>query len=118
MSYHRNMSHARLERRSLELHRAIAAKLRERPELLAIAHDNLARWSRPSNRSQPYLDTWRTMLAEPLDNLLAALTEDSPRMTDLRQSSPFAGVLEPKERWHIYDTFEPGTHYPSSGSHR
>jgi hypothetical protein len=100
------MPHDRMERRSLELHRAIAAKLRQQPELLQIAHDNLDRWSRPGHRSQPYLDTWREMLAGPLDAVLAAMTEETPRMTELRQSSPFAGVLDPKERWHIYDTFE------------
>jgi len=112
------MPHDRLERRSLELHRAIAAKLRQRPELLSVAQDNLNRWSHSGNRSQPYLDTWRTILAGPLDTILAVLTEDTPRMTELRQSSPFAGVLEPKERWHIYDTFESGTHHPSSRDHR
>jgi hypothetical protein len=28
-------------------------------------------------------------------------------MTALRQCSPFAGVLEPKERWAVYARFEP-----------
>lgn len=112
------MPHHRLERRSLALHRAMAAKLREHPELLAIARDNLARWSQMGSRSQPYWDTWRELLTQPLEEILAVMTEDSPRMTDLRQSSPFAGVLEPKERWHIYDTFESGTHHTSSGDHR
>lgn len=112
------MSHDRLERRSLELHRAIASKLRARPELLAIAHDNLDRWGRLNSGSQPYWDEWRRLLDRPLDELLAAIEEDSPRMRELRQSSPFAGVLEPKERWHIYDTFEPRTHHSSRGNHR
>ena len=112
------MPHDRLERRSLALHRAMAAKLRERPELLGVAHDNLERWSRMGSRSQPYWNQWREILTRPLDEILAIMTEDSPRMTDLRQSSPFAGVLEPKERWHIYDTFESGAHHPSGGDHR
>lgn len=101
--------HDRIERRSLALHRAIAAKLRQDPGLLSIAFDNLNRWSQTAGRSQPYLDTWREILAQPLEPLLQQIVEDSPRMTDLRQSSPFAGVLHPKERWHIYDTFESGT---------
>ena len=37
--------HQRLDRRSLALHQAIAAKLRAHPELLAIARENLDRWS-------------------------------------------------------------------------
>ena len=105
------MPHDRLERRSLALHRAVAAKLRERPELLAIAFENLDRWSQMGSRSQPYWDTWQSILARPLEEILTVISEDTPRMTELRQSSPFAGVLEPKERWHIYDTFESGTHH-------
>ena len=112
------MSHHRLERRSLALHRAIAAKLRAQPELLAIARENLDRWSRLGSGTQPYWDEWRRLLDRPLEELLAAIEEDSQHMRDLRQSTPFAGVLEPKERWHIYDTFEPGTHHSGGGNHR
>src|SRR5215813_6628526 len=97
--------HERIDRRSLALHRAIAGKLRADPSLLAIAHDNLDRWSRTSGRSQPYLDAWREILKRPLDEVLTLLVEDSERMTAMRQSSPFAGVLEPKERWAIYAEF-------------
>jgi hypothetical protein len=35
----------RIDRRSLALHRAMAAKLRARPELMEIARDNLNRWT-------------------------------------------------------------------------
>ena len=105
------MPHERLEQRSLALHLAIAAKLREHPELLAVAHDNLDRWTKGQGRSQPYLDTWRTILSGPFEEVLAVMAEDTARTTELRQSSPFAGVLEPRERWHIYDTFESGTHH-------
>lgn len=100
------MSHERLERRSLALHRAIAVKLRREPELLAIARDNLDGWTAKGGRSQAYWDIWRGILSRPFDELLAAIEEDSPQMTELRQSSPFAGVLDPRERWHIYDAFE------------
>ncbi len=112
------MPHDRLERRSLALHRAIAAKLRVRPELLSIARENIERWSRRGGRSQPYLDTWRAILDRPLEEILQVIVEDSPRMTDLRQSAPFAGVLDPRERWHVYDTFEPGTHHPRGRNDR
>jgi hypothetical protein len=74
------MPHDRLERRSLALHRAIAAKLRERPELLAIAFENLDRWGSMGSRSQPYLDIWRGILSRPLEELLTLIVEDSERM--------------------------------------
>jgi len=112
------MPHDRIDRRSLALHKAIAAKLRAEPQLLEIARDNLNRWSATGGASQPYWDAWRELLQLPLEDLLALIQEDSPRMTELRQSNPFAGILEPKERWHIYDTFESGTHHSSSGDHR
>jgi hypothetical protein len=97
--------HQRIDRRSLELHRAIAAKLREHPELIEIAHDNLARWSATVGRSQPYWDAWREILRRPLPEVLDLMVEDSERMTALRQATPFAGVLDPKERWAIYERF-------------
>ena len=112
------MSHDRLEQRSLALHSGVVAKLRQQPELLAIAFDNLERWTKLGSRSQPYLDRWRTILEEPLEVMLALIVEDSADMRELRQSSPFAGVLDPKERWYIYDTFESGTHHPGSRDDR
>ncbi len=98
--------HQRIDRRSLELHRAIAAKLRVHPELLGIARDNLARWTAGGSRSQPYWDAWREILDRPLEEVLALVEEDSERMITLRQATPFAGVLEPAERWAVYARFE------------
>ena len=112
------MTHDRIERRSLELHRAIVVKLREHPERTGIARENLDRWSNTQGRSQPYLDAWREILDLPFEEMLTMIVENGPRMTNLRQSTPFAGVLEPRERWRVYDTFESGTHYPSSRNDR
>ncbi len=89
------------------MHRAIADKLRADPALLEIARDNLERWSKTGSASQPYWDAWREILSRPLPEMLELLVEDSERMTAMRQTSPFAGVLEPRERWAIYQAFEP-----------
>ena len=97
--------HRRIDARSLAMHRAIAAKLRADPSLLAIAHDNLERWSKERGRSQPYWDAWREILKRPLEEVLAIMVEDSERMTAMRQSNPFPGILTPQERWAIYDQF-------------
>jgi hypothetical protein len=99
------VGHARVDARSLAMHRAIAEKLRARPELLEIARENLARWSATSSRSQPYWDAWREILGRPLPEVLELIVEDSERMTAMRQASPFAGLLDPRERWAIYDEF-------------
>jgi hypothetical protein len=93
------------DRRSLALHRAIAEKLREDPALIAIALDVIERWSRAGGRSQPYWDAWREILKRPLPQILDLLGEESERMTALRWATPFAGVLEPAERWAIYEKF-------------
>ncbi len=99
------MSHAKVEARSLAMHRAIAEKLRAHPELIEIARENLERWSAPPGRSGRYWDQWRELLARPLSEVLQLLVEESEWMTAMRQTSPFAGVLDPRERWAIYDEF-------------
>jgi hypothetical protein len=99
--------HLRIDRRSLALHQAVAKKLRAHPEMIEIARENLSRWYAGAGRSQPYLDEWRRILDLPLEEILALLEQDGERMTALRQSSPFAGILEPAERWAVYTRFEP-----------
>lgn len=97
--------HQRIDQRSLALHRAIAEKLRAVPELMQVAHDNLDRWSVKNGRSQPYWDAWRAILNRPRPEVLALLEEESERMAAMRQATPFAGVLDPRERWAIYERF-------------
>ena len=93
--------HERIDRISLELHRACARKLREHPELLTIARENLHRWSGLDSRSQPYFERWAEMLDLPLDQLLDLTVEEIERMTALRHTSPSAGVLDIAERRRI-----------------
>ncbi len=112
------MPHDRLERRSLAMHRAIAEKLRAKPELLSIPKENLDRWIARGGRSTPYWERWRAILNGPLEEVLRVIQEDSPGMIDMRQSTPFAGVLTPKERWRFYDESESGTHHPSGRDDR
>jgi hypothetical protein len=99
--------HHRIDRRSLALHHAIAEKLRLHPELLEIARHNLARWAATGHRSQRYWDAWKEILNRPMPEILDLIEEESETMTALRQASPFAGILEPAERWAIYASFAP-----------
>jgi hypothetical protein len=91
--------HARAEERSLELHRLVAARLRSEPHLLEAVRARVAGWLRDGTVSGRWAEAWRDLLARPSHELEAALTEDSQQARDLRQSSPFAGVLSPRERW-------------------
>jgi hypothetical protein len=90
-------SHAWIDRRSLALHDAVAAKIEAHPELLGVARANLARWL--SRGPQPALLEWRELLDRTsVTELVALLRSGSEAAVRLRQSSPFAGVLTPDER--------------------
>lgn len=98
--------HRWIDERSHALHARIADKLRERPELLAIAGENLDRWE-SLRGPDPAFDEWRSLLREtPLADLLRLLTEESENADRLRQSSPFAGILTVEERSAVLDHYE------------
>ena len=78
----------------------IAARLRHDPRVLRIARANLQRWmARDGRRPRPVFQEWLLIL----DRLSAGeianfLLSDTPMARRLRQSSPFAGVLNDAER--------------------
>ncbi|MGH9658964.1 MAG: hypothetical protein ACRD96_10505 [Bryobacteraceae bacterium] len=110
--------HRRIDERSRALHRAIAEKLSRQPDLLQRARENLDRWMASGGSAMPYWRTWQQILDRPLPEILKLLVEDSEQMTALRQSSPFAGILTPRERWRIYEAFGSRAHHSGSRDHR
>ncbi len=87
--------------RSLLLSHAVAGRLAIDPEAgLALARLNLEkmRGASPRGAAKVWLDEWAQLLEGPLLVLLTALTSRSPRSRELRQNSPFAGVLSDEER--------------------
>lgn len=113
------MSHRRVELRSLAMHQEIARKLLEDSSpVVEKARANLDRWAATAGRSAPYLEEWRRLLHLPAAELAKLIVEDSERMTELRQSSPFAGVLTPRERWRILDASTVGACDPGVGNDR
>jgi len=109
--------HKRIEARSLAMHRKIATRLRSQPSLLKIAKKNISRWL-AQNGAIPNLVAWKELLKQPLPDILAVLVSSSESARDLRQSSPFCGILTPRERWLIYESFTVGTYYQGGGRHR
>ena len=87
------------------MHRAIAEKLRQEPELLKIARENLERWIARGGGTISYWAKWREVLDRPLEEIRALIAMDSEEMRAMRQCTPFAGVLSPRERWAIYARF-------------
>jgi len=67
------------------------------------ARARVRRWLDDRTVARPYVEAWRALLERPQEELMAALSESSEHMHDLRQVSPFAGVLDPRARWRIRD---------------
>ncbi|MBI5582294.1 MAG: hypothetical protein HY892_00570 [Deltaproteobacteria bacterium] len=102
-------THQQIEERSILLHRAVANRISENPDFLDIARTNLRRWIEQGG-ARPYWAEWEAKLAGPLDALLAFLVSPSEEARRLRQSSPFCGILTPRERWKIYESFTEREH--------
>ena len=99
-------SHVWIDRRSLAVHEAVAAKLEAHPQLLEVARANLRRWLNANPVSD--LHEWQDLLDRtPLPELLALLRSPSDAAVRLRQPSPFAGVLSPEEPQSILSHHDP-----------
>jgi len=48
---------------------------------------------------------WEVILKRPVSEMAPALTDPSPRSREMRQVTPFAGVLTAKERTEVYRSF-------------
>ena len=97
----------REERRSLCLHRAIAGRLARDPDTtLRQARRTLALMRRQHPEAGSLLREWSVLLDRPVEQLVPALTDPSPRARELRQVTPFAGVLTTAERSQAYRAFE------------
>ncbi len=98
--------HRLLDARSLALHCKIAQKISNDRRLLDIPRRNLERWSnRTSGEPPKFITEWQNILDEPWPQVSAFITSCSEKAIRLRQSSPFAGVLDPQERKRIYEAF-------------
>lgn len=96
----------REDRRSLRLHEAIAAKLVKNPEeVLSQARRNLRLMKRQHPAAGELLNEWKRILNRTIPEIVEAMTDPGMRARDLRQVTPFAGVLSPSERTQVYVEF-------------
>lgn len=91
--------HGRAERRGLAYHRALAKRLR-RP-MVDDALRLLWQWREQGRIDDRYADMWEEVLKRPIADVRSVIGEDSQRGRDLRQNSPFAGMLSEAERRRI-----------------
>jgi hypothetical protein len=94
--------HALAEERSLAYHRRVADLLPTRPDLRAAARARACRWAEGEGRSAPYAAEWLALLDGPAERLAQVLVDPGQHARDLRQSTPFAGALDPRERWRLW----------------
>ncbi len=95
------VDHDTVAQRSLAYHRAIANRLNDR--MVADARDRVDQLSAEGHIHPRYAARWGEILALPIVDLAAAVVADSEDARDLRQNSPFAGVLNEHERRRIIE---------------
>jgi hypothetical protein len=96
----------REDRRSIVLHHAIAQRLLAEPErVVALARRNLKRMIESGAGGAQLLEEWRIALERPVAALVPLLTDPAPWARELRQVTPFAGVLSASERAEALSAF-------------
>lgn len=100
-------THRTVERQSLAYHRLVAERLT--PELIDQALAQLERWEHEGRIHGKWADEWRRILEEPIEEVRRVLRSDSVRACELRQTSPFIGVLTEQERRRILEAVEART---------
>lgn len=94
--------HELAQARSLALHRAVLERIEHDPSLLHEVRARLSAWRSDETKPQRYVEAWSQLLNGPLEALHAVLTGDDEHARALRQATPFAGVVGPRERWRIW----------------
>jgi transcriptional regulator with XRE-family HTH domain len=97
----------REDRRSLALHEAIAQRLLEEPRgVLARARRTLALTRRRHPGAAAPFREWDRILRLSPPDIVEVLRDPRPRARELRQVTPFAGILSAAERARVYRAFE------------
>lgn len=91
--------HDRARARSLAYHSAIASRLDE--PMVDEARHALRRWREQGRIASSYATRWESVLDQPIREIRESLLDESTVADDLRQNSPFAGLLSESERRRI-----------------
>lgn len=94
-------AHRLAEARSLAYHAEIATRLRRDPRVLEVARTRVRAWLTQTSPAH-YAQAWASILADTPESIAEFLVSDGDRAHELRQSTPFAGILSPRERWKIW----------------
>lgn len=94
--------HDRARRRGLAFHRALARGLSSR--MVDDALRQVWKWRLQGRIDSRHADRWERLLRRPLAEIRREISEDSQSADDLRQNSPFAGMLSEPERRKIVES--------------
>jgi hypothetical protein len=100
----RPRGHRTAELHALAYHRVVAERLSE--ELLSEARRRLIRWEQSRRIDPRWGAEWARILALPSEQVAKAISADTPRARELRQTSPFAGALSEQERRRLVELVE------------
>lgn len=92
----RRRTHRTAELQALAYHRLVAERLDE--QLVDQARNRLRRWREDGRIHPRWAEEWDRILTMPLSRIAKAISADTMHARELRQSSPFAGVLNEQER--------------------
>ncbi|MBC7460351.1 MAG: hypothetical protein H7287_03215 [Thermoleophilia bacterium] len=99
--YLTGMSHRTAELRSIELHRMVADRIVQDGTIVDRAAARVRGWMADGSVHGIYATAWLELLEGPPADLLELLVDDSVRAADLRQVTPFAGVISDRDRQDI-----------------
>lgn len=94
--------HRLAEERSLAYHAEIADRLAHAPEILERARSRVRDWLARGEPSPFYAREWAAVLEGSPASIRVFLVDRGEHACELRQSTPFAGVLSARERWRIW----------------
>ena len=101
-------THRTAELQSLAYHRLIAERLNKAS--VEEARRRLLRWRKEGRIDQRWFDEWIQILDKPPAEIARTIGADTKKARELRQTSPFAGMLTEQERRRLVDAVEARAH--------
>lgn len=93
--------HRTAEKRSLAYHQVVAGRLNQ--QLVSEARRRLEELVAGGHIHARYAERWHGVLTKPIDQIAELITREDQEGRDLRQNSPFSGVLNEHERRQIIE---------------
>ncbi len=86
----------------MAMHRAISDKVRRNPRLLDMARENIRRWRRQGVDASAFAE-WEAIFDRGIEETVRVMIDQSEEAARLRHSTPFTGMLTPKERRRFFE---------------